>query len=185
VVVQECGVGLVRIRRDAGRLAFEAPPLRRRGPLDDDDLDRLVRGLGLRREEIVAHSHCDNGPPWQAVLLRSTRQVLDLRVDRALLEGRFVGVVAPGRPGDAGVGDFEVRAFFPGSGGVAEDPVTGSLNAALAQWLMSTGVAPDRYVASQGAALGRSGRVHLERDSSGSTWVGGDSVTCIDGHVTL
>lgn len=181
-IVQECGVGLVRLRRDGKRLAFAAPPLLRSGPLDEADVTRIARGLGIVRADVAHHAWCDNGPGWRAVMLRSAEQVLSLRPDRALLEGLFVGVVGPHAQGDCA---FEVRAFFPGSDGLTEDPVTGSLNAALAQWLTAAGLAPERYVASQGTALGRAGRVHVERDATApdTLWVGGHSVTCIDGHV--
>jgi PhzF family phenazine biosynthesis protein len=183
-VVQECGVGRVRIRRDATRLAFAAPPLRRSGPLEDSELARIAEGLGLARADIVAHAWCDNGPHWRGVMLRSAQQVLALRPDSALLAGMEIGVVAPLPAGECA---FEVRAFFPGHGGLAEDPVTGSLNAAIAQWLIGAGLAPTRYVASQGTALGRAGRVYVEQDAQSpeTIWIGGTSVTCIEGQVTL
>ncbi|MEY4653443.1 MAG: hypothetical protein RI884_2024 [Pseudomonadota bacterium] len=184
-VVQECGVGLVRIRRDGDRLAFAAPPLRRGGPLDEAELARMTAGLGLARSDIVAHAWCDNGPQWRGVMLRSAQQVLALRPDSALLAGMEIGVVGPCAAGAECA--FEVRAFFPGHGGLAEDPVTGSLNAAIAQWLMGAGLAPTRYIASQGTALGRAGRVHVEQDlhATGTIWIGGQSVTCIEGQVWL
>lgn len=203
-VVQECGVGLVKIRRDgvaapgqAARLAFAAPPLRKGGPLADSDLDLIARGLGVARSDIVAHAWCDNGPNWRGVMLRDAAQVLALRPDASVLAGLDVGVVGPrgkvgvvgaqrpstaaGSPDDCA---FEVRAFFPGNNGMAEDPVTGSLNAALAQWLIGAGLAPDAYVAAQGTALGRAGRVHVRREGD-AIWIGGASVTCIEGQVTL
>ena len=183
VIVQECGAGLVRIRRDGGRLAFAAPARLRSGPLDDALLARTVEALGLHLHDVVAHAWCDNGPPWRALLLRSAAQVLALRPDRAALEGSFVGVVAPHAPG--GDSDFEVRAFFPGQAGLIEDPVTGSLNAALGQWLIEAELAPASYVAAQGTALGRAGRVHVTRDAGGVTWVGGASTTCVDGRAAL
>lgn len=182
VVVQECGVGLVRIRRDGPRLAFAAPPLRRGGPLDEAELDRITRGLGIDRSDVVQHAWCDNGPPWRGVMLRSAAQVRNLKPDPQILAGLFTGVVAPGADTDPCA--FEVRAFFPGSGGMAEDPVTGSLNAALAQWLIGEGLAPERYVAAQGTSMGRAGRVHVAREE-GLVWVGGASVTCIEGKVQL
>jgi PhzF family phenazine biosynthesis protein len=181
-VVQECGVGLVRIRRDGTRLAFAAPPLKRGGPLDGADIDRLARGLGLRRDEVVAGAWCNNGPGWRALLLRDARRALELKPDAEALAGLEVGVVAPWPAG--GECAFEVRAFFPGANGLAEDPVTGSLNAALAQWLVGEGIAPPSYVAAQGTALGRAGRVYVQRDGA-DLWIGGDSVTCIDGQVSL
>ena len=191
-VVQECGIGLVRLRRDGDRLAFAAPPLRRSGPLDEADVALIARGLGVDRADIVDHAWCDNGPKWRGVMLASAEQVLALKPDAAILAGLDVGVVGPrGKVGVVGAraaGDacaFEVRAFFPGNNGMAEDPVTGSLNAGLAQWLIAAGLAPPRYVASQGTALGRAGRVHVDRDASGVIWIGGASVTCIDGQVVL
>lgn len=184
-VVQECGVGLVRIRRDE-RLAFAAPPLRRSGPLPEDEVQRFARALGLERAHVVAHAHCDNGPPWQALLLDSAERVLAVRPDRRALLGQELGLVGPW-PARAAqdAPAFEVRAFFTGNGVVLEDPVTGSLNAALAQWLTESGRAPDRYVAAQGAALGRAGRVHVERTAEGTIWIGGHTVTCVEGTVAL
>ena len=190
-VVQECGVGLVRLRRDGQRLAFAAPPLIKSGPLPEEDVALIARGLGVARGDITAHAWCDNGPNWRGVMLRSAEQVLALRPDGAVLAGLDIGVVGPrGKVGVVGAREehdtqFEVRAFFPGNNGLCEDPVTGSLNAALAQWLIGTGLAPERYVAAQGTALAREGRVFIERDASGTIWVGGQSVTCIHGHVTL
>jgi PhzF family phenazine biosynthesis protein len=179
-VVQECGVGLVRIQRDGARLAFAAPPLRRSGPLDEADVVLIARGLGLAREDIVAHAWCENGPPWRGVMLRSAAQVLAVRPDAGLLAGMDIGLVAP-KPDSA----FEVRAFFHTLQTLSEDPVTGSLNAAVAQWLIGAGLAPPRYLAAQGTAMGRAGRVHIERDAGGTIWVGGASVTCIAGEVSL
>jgi PhzF family phenazine biosynthesis protein len=184
IIVQQCEAGLIRIRRDGGRLAFAAPPLLRTGPLPEEDVALLARGLGLERRDIVAHAWCNNGPEWQGLLLDSADRVLAARPDPVVLRDRFVGIVGPHAPGGGEV-DFEVRAFFPGQSGVTEDPVTGSFNAALGQWLIGTGRAQDRYVASQGTALRRRGRVYLERDARGETWVGGHSVTCIEGSVLL
>jgi len=191
-LVQECGVGLVPIRIDGARLAFAAPPLRRDGPLDEADVALIARGLGVDRREIVAHSWCDNGPGWRAVMLGSAEQVLALRPDPAVLAGLDIGVVGPrGKVGVVGAQAagldslFEVRAFFPGNNGLTEDPVTGSLNAALAQWLIGSGRAPQRYVAAQGTALNRAGRVHVEQVPDGTVWIGGESVTCVQGRVAL
>jgi PhzF family phenazine biosynthesis protein len=189
-VVQECAVGLVRIRRDGQRLAFAAPPLRRGGPLPEDEVLRIAHGLGVTRQDILHHAWCDNGPQWRGVMLASAEQVLALQPNTQILAGMEVGVVAPldkaasednHDPTEA----FEVRAFFPGHGGLTEDPVTGSLNAALGQWLIGAGLAPEQYVARQGSAMGRAGRVHVQQDAHGQVWVGGESVVCIKGHVTL
>ena len=196
VIVQECGVGLVPIRRqqlgDNQQLAFAAPPLIKSGPLPEADVSLIARGLGIARSDILQHAWCDNGPNWRGVMLRSAEQVLALKPDGAVLAGLDIGVVGPrgkvGAVGARAAGDdcaFEVRAFFPGNNGMAEDPVTGSLNAALAQWLIGAGLAPSSYIASQGTALGRAGLVHVERDANGQVWIGGASCTCIDGTVLL
>jgi PhzF family phenazine biosynthesis protein len=182
-VVQECGVGLVSIKRDGERLAFAAPPLRRSGPLDEADVALIARGLGLARDEIVAHAWCENGPPWRGVMLRSAEQVLAVRPDAAVLAGMEIGLVGPQPAGSDTT--FEVRAFFHTAQTLCEDPVTGSLNAALAQWLIADGLAPERYVAAQGTAMARKGRVHVECDTTGAIWIGGASHTCIEGQVRL
>jgi len=193
-IVQQCRAGLIPIRRDAHRLSFAAPPLIRSGPLAPELLADLLSGLGLQRDDVVDHAWCDNGPPWEALLLRSAQRLATVRPDPIRLAGRFVGLAALSGPDstDTHPADLtqshalEVRAFFPGAGGLTvEDPVTGSLNAALAEWLMSEGRLRDRYVASQGRALGREGRILLERDSQGTVWVGGQSLTCIRGEVAL
>jgi PhzF family phenazine biosynthesis protein len=181
VVVQECGVGLVRVRRGGSRLAFAAPPLRRTGPLAADLLHKIAQGLGLTAADIVQHQWVDNGPGWCAVMLRSAEQVLAVRPDWAVLGGLKLGLVGPQLAGQDT--QFEVRAFVPGLG-VPEDPVTGSLNAGVAQWLIGAGLAPPVYTAAQGAALGRAGRVMIEQEG-GTIWVGGDVVACVEGTVTL
>ena len=185
-VVQQCGVGLVQIRREPNRLAFGAPALRRGAP-SATLLARVARALGLKAEHIIAAQLLDNGTEWLGLLLDDPGTVLQLTpVFSELKElGQKVGVVALKTPPLANDGaGVEVRAFAPHLG-VNEDPVTGSLNASLAQWLMADGRAPDRYVATQGACLDRAGRVYIERDAAGQVWVGGQSVTCIDGTVTL
>ncbi len=180
-VVQECGVGLVRIRRHGARLAFAAPPLQRTGPLDADLVARIAAGLGLGVADIRAHQWVDNGPGWCAVLLRDAAQVLAVRPDWDRLGELKLGLV--GVQADGTDTQFEVRAFVP-SLGVREDPVTGSLNAGLAQWLIGAGLAPPAYVAAQGAALGRAGRVHVEADGE-AIWIGGEVAECVRGEVRL
>jgi PhzF family phenazine biosynthesis protein len=180
-VVQQCGIGLVRVRRDGARLAFAAPPLRRTGTLDEPTLVRIAGALRVPRADLVAHQHVDNGPGWIAVMLPSADAVRALRPDFGGWAAKL-GVVGPEPPGCATA--FEVRAFFPGPNGVLEDPVTGSLNAGLAQWLIGAGLAPERYVAAQGSALGRAGRVFVERDGA-DLWVGGHVSACIEGTVAL
>ena len=180
VLVQQCGVGLVRIRRNGQRLAFAAPPLKRSGAVAPELLDRIARALQLEPAAIRASNWVDNGPGWCAVMLRSGAAVRALQPDWAALGKLKVGVVAPQTDGEDTA--FEVRAFFGGGG--FEDPVTGSLNASLAQWLIGAGIAPPQYVAAQGHALGRAGRVHVQQDGD-TLWVGGDVVACIAGEVDL
>jgi PhzF family phenazine biosynthesis protein len=183
-IIQECGVGLVAIRRDpaTGRLAFAAPPLQDRGRMPQADVARIAACLRISPDAIVDHAWCVNGPEWRAVLLGSAAEVLAIRPDPALLEGMDLGVVGP-HPAGSEV-QFEVRSFFPGNQGLTEDPVTGSLNAGLAQWLIGSGRAPDAYLAAQGTALGRAGRIFVEREGA-DTWIGGHSVAVVEGRVTL
>jgi len=216
-IVQECGVGLVTLRRDTlpQAWAFAAPALRRSEPTADE-LTHVCQALGLDRAQVLRAQHLHNGPHWLGLLLDSPETVLALDPDHAALKqtGLKVGVAArraaapvligranrearafahhrePSSPAPkpeptvAQENDLEVRAFAAAIG-IPEDPVTGSLNASLAQWLMAEGVLPQQYTASQGAALGRKGRVRLSQDSSGQVWVGGHAVTCITGHVML
>jgi PhzF family phenazine biosynthesis protein len=179
-IVQECGAGLIQVRRTENSLAFAAPPLIRSGPVEDQLVEEIASGLGIDRAEIVDAEWADNGPGWVAVLLESADAVLTLRPEPVDLDIGVVGAYPPGSPQA-----FEVRAFFPKDGATVEDPVTGSLNASLAGWLLRTGRATTPYVASQGTALGRSGRVHVSRDADGTIWVAGGTVTCVAGDVEL
>ena len=183
-IIQECSAGLIRIRRDAGQLAFTAPPLLRTGAVESELLQRICGGLGIELQAVVLARWVDNGPGWVALMLRDREQVLALEPDYAQLLGLSIGVVAPWnaeRDGDEA--QFEVRAFCAGEG-MPEDPVTGSLNAGLAQWLIADGLAPACYVASQGTAMGRAGRVSIEQTGD-TIWVGGSAVTCISGYLSL
>jgi PhzF family phenazine biosynthesis protein len=177
--VQECAAGLVRIRRDGGRLAFAAPPLIRSGPVDDADLARVARLLGIGRDDILDARWADNGPGWVAVMLRDAEAVLGLIP--GFVEDMDIGVV--GRHRDGGEAQWELRAFFPKDGGTVEDPVTGSLDASVAQWLLESGHATAPYVAAQGTVLGRPGRAHISQGDDGTVWVGGGTVTCVSGQV--
>ena len=182
-IVQECGAGLIPIRQDGARLAFAAPPLVRGGPVDADDVAQLARGLGVQLDQVVDAQWVDNGPGWVAVLLDSAETVLSTKPDAdALGEFSDVGVVGPWP--DGGEIAFELRAFVNEGTGVWEDPVTGSLNASVAQWLIGSGRAAESYVAQQGTAMGRRGRVHLSRLDD-DVWVGGDTVVGITGTVIL
>ncbi|MEZ5227526.1 MAG: PhzF family phenazine biosynthesis protein [Acidimicrobiales bacterium] len=185
LIVQECGVGLVPIRRSGTSLAFAAPPLIRSGPVDDLDIERVATMLGIAPDAIVDATWADNGPGWIAVRLSSVDEVRALQPGPSDLK---VGVVA--LTDGAGDADIEARAFFPRSGTTAEDPVTGSLNASIAQWLLGNGTLQAPYVAAQGTMLGRSGRVTVAQEDAPDggepvIWVGGDVVTCIRGDVAL
>ena len=182
-IVQECAAGLVRVRRHAGRLAFAAPPLLRGGPVDDETLATVTSVLGLQPEDVVDAQWADNGPGWVAVLLADAEAVLGLDPDLGGAERLLVGVAGPHPPGSPFA--YEVRTFFQAGGATREDPVTGSFNASLAQWLLGSGRAAAPYVARQGTALGRSGRVHVELDADGTVWVGGGTTTCVSGTVDL
>jgi PhzF family phenazine biosynthesis protein len=179
-LVQECGAGLVRVRR-AERLAFEAPPLVRSGAVADDDRRLLTSALRLREDDVLDAAWVDNGPGWVALLLKDAATVLACRPDLVAMGAFEVGVVGAYRPGESDA-DVEVRAFVP-SMGIGEDPVTGSLNAGIGQWLAGTRL-PRSYVASQGTALGRRGRVHVSLES-GAVWVGGETRTVLVGEAAL
>ncbi len=194
LVVQECGVGLVRVRaeaRPAGtQLAFAAPPLLRTGPLEPALLQRIADGLRLAPADIVQHQWVDNGPGWCAVMLASAHAVRAVQPDWAVLGDIKLGLVGAWPEGDAALraeghgARFEVRALFGIGGASFEDPVTGSLNASLAQWLIGSGFAPSAYRVSQGHLLQRAGVVHLQQLDD-TLWVGGDVAVCIDGQVNL
>ena len=189
VIVQECKQGLVKIQRDASRLAFAAPPLQRSEP-SPVALTEVLAALGLETRQMLAAQNLDNGPVWLGLLLESTELVLQLAPDHSKLKqlGVKVGVAArsrtPAAPGSAPAPELEVRAFAAPIG-IEEDPVTGSLNASLAQWLIAEKRLPSSYVAAQGTCLDRAGRVHIRQDDAGQVWVGGDSATCISGEVLL
>jgi PhzF family phenazine biosynthesis protein len=180
-VVQECGAGLVTVRRTSDGLAFGAPPLVRSGPVEAAVVEQVAAVLRIDPARIVDAQWADNGPGWIAVLLESAEAVLALTP--GFIGDLDIGVAGPSLPGAAEA--FEVRAFFPKDGVTVEDPVTGSFNASLAQWLLSTNRATAPYVAQQGTVLGRRGRVHVTRDRDGGIWVGGGTVTCVAGEVEV
>jgi PhzF family phenazine biosynthesis protein len=180
VVVQECAAGLIPIRRRGDSLAFAAPPLIRTGPVDDALIAAIAVSARIDQTEIVDAAWVDNGPGWIAILLASADAVLALEPGFIEVDLGVVGAHSDEFP-DA----FEVRAFFPKNGATAEDPVTGSLNASLAQWLTSTGRARAPYSVRQGTVLGREGRLQISQDDDGAIWVGGGTVTCIAGQVLL
>ena len=179
-IVQECGAGLIAIRRTQDGLAFRSPQPSRTGPVDDALVARIAEMLRIHRGEIVEAQWAALGPSWIAVLLESAQAVLALRPGVVDLDLGVVGPYPPGSPEQ-----FEVRAFFEKDGQTAEDPVTGSLNAAIAAWLRTSGRATLPYVASQGQVLGRRGRLVLSTDEADAIWVAGRTTTIITGVVDL
>jgi len=179
-VSQQCGAGLVTVATSQEGLRFAAPPLVRSGPVDDQLAEHVAEILRISRDEIVDLQWADNGPGWIAVLLASADAVLAVRPGPTDLD---LGIAGPYPAG--GPAAFEVRAFLPKNGTTDEDPVTGSFNASLAQWLLATGRATAPYVARQGTALGRTGEVRITTDGDGQVWVGGSTVTCVFGTVEL
>jgi PhzF family phenazine biosynthesis protein len=180
VIVQECQAGLVALRRTANGLAFRAPPTLRGGPVDEPTLQEIAAVLAIARADIIDAQWADNGPGWVAVELASAEAVLAVKPGATHLN---IGVFGRRPAGSAEA--IEVRAFVPSSAGAGEDPVTGSLNAALAQWLLASGKATAPYTASQGTVLGRCGRVHVSTDADGAVWIGGGTHTLISGSVLL
>ena len=183
-LVQECGAGLVTVRRRGDTLSFAAPPLIRSAPPTSEELDEARRFLGIEADDVIDAAWIDNGPGWFGIRLASADHVLKLSPARSWPRRMDVGVVGPHAPGDETA--FEVRAFVSDhTGSIIEDPVTGSLNASIAQWLTSTGVVSGPYVAAQGTALERRGRVSVKPASDGRIWIGGRTVTHVTGTLRL
>ncbi|MDO1584459.1 PhzF family phenazine biosynthesis protein [Rhizobium oryzicola] len=177
-IVQECGAGLITVRREAERLAFATPPLARSGPVEEAVLQRALDGIGLAPASLVDAAWVDNGPGWMGLLLASSAEVLAIKPDFSILKGMRVGVVAPSAEGDC---EFEVRAFTAAG---FEDSATGSLNGGLALWLMQAGHAPDQYVAAQGTMVGRAARLYVRREGA-ETWIGGAVQTVLRGETAF
>lgn len=180
-VIQECGIGLVRVRRENGLLSFLAPPLLRSAPFEPDVRGMIARGLGLDERDVADARWVDNGAQWRAVLLHDAEKLYRLSFDTALLQGMKLGVFAP-TPHNAEA-RYEVRALVFDSG-LLEDPATGSLNAGIARWLAEAGKGADDYAIAQGRALGRDARLHV-RHAGGDVWIGGQVCDCIEGHIRL
>ncbi|PCC54257.1 PhzF family phenazine biosynthesis protein [Brevibacterium aurantiacum] len=176
-IVQECGLGLVTLRRGDQTLSFAAPEPIRSGDLDEDFVEQIAAALHVERTEILGHQWVDNGPGWAAVRLASAQQVLDLEPDFSQIPDTKLGVLGP-HPDDS-AHEYEIRAFVPGTA-VGEDPVTGSLNASVAQWLIKSGLAPEKYTATQGTALGRAGVISISHEDD-EVWVGGPTTVCFKG----
>ena len=182
-IVQQCPAGLIAIRRLEGMLAFEAPPTTHSGSVEPDEVARTASVLGISVDDIVDSQWVDNGPGWVAVMLASADAVLALDPARS---GRGVDIGAVGMYPPGSECAYEVRAIFSNErGDILEDPVTGSLNASLAQWLIASGRMRAPYTVSQGTRLGRMGRPHISQDDAGSIWVAGDTHTLIEGQITI
>ncbi|MFG2375820.1 PhzF family phenazine biosynthesis protein [Streptomyces sp. NPDC048504] len=181
-IVQECGAGLVAVRRGEGTLAFAAPPRVREGALDEDQLLRIVGAFGISRDRVVAHQWVDNGPGWAVVQLATAEEVLALEPDFSAFPDAMVGAIGACPEGSRHA--FEMRTFAPAAG-VPEDPACGSMNAGVGQWLISTGGAAASYRVSQGTRLGRAASIEISADADGTVWVSGAAVVCIRGAITL
>jgi len=180
-IIQECGAGLISIRHSDTALAFKAPALIRSGPVEEGKVHEIAQFLGITRSEIIDAQWADNGPGWLVVLLDSAESVLNLQPAKNYAERLDLGVVGPHSSGSAA--KFELRAFFTDhSGTVREDPVTGSLNASTAQWLIASGRAVAPYVTSQGSAVGRAGQIYITSDQNNCVWVGGNTKTIVSGN---
>lgn len=182
LIVQECGAGHVEVARRDGVFCFAAPPLRRSGALEEDFLNEIVSAFGIRHDQVLSHQWVDNGPGWAIVRLATAREVLDLNPDLTLIPTAMVGAI--GSYLDGSEHAFEMRTFAPGVG-VAEDPVCGSMNASVGQWLVRSGAVSGDYRVSQGARLGRAGDITISADSDGNVWVGGATSTLFRGTAVL
>ncbi|MEV7663604.1 PhzF family phenazine biosynthesis protein [Paenarthrobacter sp. NPDC089316] len=181
-IVQECSAGLIDVHRTNGILSFAAPAIVRTGRLEDDYLARIVSAFGIRREQILSHQWVDNGPGWAVIRLATAQEVLGLEPDLGQIPDAMVGAIGAYPEGSEHA--FEMRTFAPGVG-VDEDPVCGSMNASVGQWLTGTGEAPTSYRVSQGARLGRAGEIIITADSGGAVWVGGTTTTCFRGTAVI
>lgn len=181
-VVQECGAGLIDVQISDGMLSFAAPDTRRSGDLDEDYLAQIVAAFGISNDQVLSHQWVDNGPGWAVVRLATAQEVLDLDPDLSQIPTAMVGAIGAYPPGSDHA--FEMRTFAPGVG-VDEDPVCGSMNAAVGQWLDRTGAAPQNYRVSQGARLGRAGDITITAGSDGAVWVGGVTTTCFHGTAVI
>lgn len=178
---QESPIGIVEIEKIGEQLFFATPPLLRSGPLDSEDLERIIKGFNLQSHDVIASNWLDNGPGWRGILLRSAELVRSLKPNNKFLEGMNIGFAGPENANS--VNDFEIRAFFQTANGISEDPITGSLQGAFGQWLIGSNQAPKRYLATQGSQIGRAGEVTVFEDETGQVWVGGNCHILIAGQL--
>ena len=179
-IIQECEVGLINLRRDGNSLSFAAPSLLRSGLVEESLVTEAAESLGIAREEIIDSAWIDNGPGWLGIQLASAEQVLAIKPQKTNLTLGVVGAYPAGSRFA-----YEVRAFYSSGGVTVEDPVTGSLHASTAQWLISAGRFVPPYLASQGKAIGHAGEVQVSMDESKQVWIGGVVTACIGGTVEI
>lgn len=181
-IVQEVEAGLIAIRRDGDLLSFAAPPTIRSGDLDEQYVGQIVEAFGIERSKILAHQWVDNGPGWAVVRLATAQEVLDLTPDLARIPDAMVGAI--GAYPEGAEHAFEMRTFAPALG-IAEDPVCGSMNASVGQWLVRSGAVAGDYRVSQGSRLGRAGDIVITVGDDGSVWVGGSTTTLFRGEALI
>lgn len=177
-VVQECTAGLINVRRGSGILSFAAPATQRTGDLESDYLAQIVTAFGIREDQVLSHQWVDNGPGWAVIRLRTAQEVLDLEPDLSQIPTAMIGAIGAYPEGSEHA--YEMRTFAPAVG-IVEDPVCGSMNASVGQWLIGTGAVPSTYRVSQGSRLGRAGDITITADDDGTVWVGGATTTCFRG----
>jgi PhzF family phenazine biosynthesis protein len=181
-IVQECGAGLVEVRHDQDGLSFAAPPLVRTGALDGDYLEQIATAFGIDADRVLSHQWVDNGPGWAVIRLATAQEVLDLEPDLSQIPTAMIGAIGAYPEGSAHT--FEMRTFAPGVG-VAEDPVCGSMNASVGQWLLGTGVIAGGYRVSQGTRIGRSGEITITPDTESNVWISGATNTLFRGVANI
>ena len=179
-IVQECEVGLINVRCDGNSLSFAAPSLLRGGPVEESLVVEAAASLGIDRNAIIDSAWIDNGPGWLGVQLGSAEEVLAIKLQKTNLTLGVIGAYSVGSRFA-----YEVRAFYSSGGVTVEDPVTGSLHASMAQWLIGLGRFIPPYLASQGKAMGHVGEVHVSMDESKQVWIGGEVTACIQGTVEI
>lgn len=182
-IMQECAAGLIQVRHNnEGQLSFAAPPTLRSGDLDEKFLDQVVSAFGLRADQVLAHQWVDNGPGWAVIKLATAQEVLELVPDLTIIPTAMVGAI--GAYPEGSEHDFEMRTFAPGAG-VTEDPVCGSMNASVGQWLTRTGQAHGSYTVAQGSRLGRAGTILITTDQDGEVWVSGATTSLFLGTALI
>ncbi|WP_309072821.1 PhzF family phenazine biosynthesis protein, partial [Arthrobacter sp.] len=181
-VVQECTAGLINVRRGSGILSFAAPATQRTGDLESDYLAQIVTAFGIREDQVLSHQWVDNGPGWAVIRLRTAQEVLDLEPDLSQIPTAMIGAIGAYPEGSEHA--YEMRTFAPAVG-IVEDPVCGSMNASVGQWLIGTGAVPSTYRVSQGSRLGRAGDITITADDDGTVWVGGATTTCFRGTAKI